>query len=206
MEEQKSEQSDGRKPDEQVRFDERSEAVRKAEEVPARKKTDTEKKILRVYVVVLTLVVIAGGIYVFLRHRDNQKEEQKPILGSTVFISEDGRNNGSGTAAQKVADSMVVVKMTPTWIFEDGYSAGNGYIANSLHNKRPLKIRVTLVDTGDVVLETDPIPVGYSAENFKLSKVLEKGEYQAVVEHMAVDEAGEVFNVVRTDVTIIVLN
>lgn len=194
---------------------ETEEAVRSAEpemeevdRAPEKSSSDTEKKILRAYVVLLSLVVLAGGGYVLFRHFHNQEEqEQEKVVGSSlVVITDDNREEFGKTAAQKVAEGMISVRMTTTWTFEDGNSAGNGYVANSKHNSYPLKITVTLASTGDTVLETEPIPVGMCVENFKLSKVLEKGSYQAIVAHSCVNDEGEIFNEVRTQITINVLN
>lgn len=173
---------------------------------PSKKASDKEKSIMRVYIVILSLLVLAGGAYIVFQHFQNQKQEVEETPGGAgVLITKDGRGT-MDAVRKKVAEGMITVKMVTVWTFEDGYSTGNGYVANSTSNSKPLKVKVTLQDTGDVVLETDPIPVGSCVENFKLSKVLEKGVYSAVVEHATVDENGEIDNVVRTQVTIEILN
>lgn len=149
---------------------------------------------------VILLIAIVAGIFRFVSTRDS--EESK---GGAVVITQDKRVSAS-EVSQQIADGMIVVKMTGEWTFKDGNSAGDGYVANSQYNSAPLKITVTLKDSKEVILETEPIPVGSCVENFPLSQDLEKGTYSAVVAHSTVDDNGEVTNTVRTEVKINVLN
>lgn len=175
------------------------------EQTPARQvkpAVDRSKTIMSLVIAVL-LVAIGVIIYMFTNRQPDPELESDRTGTGGVVITPDSHETG---AMQKVAEGMITVKMTPAWYFYDGNSAGNGYVANSQYNSAPLKITVTLDDTGEVVLETDPIPVGYSAENFKLSKYLAKGSYPATVTHALVDEDGEVTNSVRTRIMIYVQN
>lgn len=169
---------------------------------PMQKKASSDhSKTIMSLVIAILLIAIGVILYLFL-NKEPEAEADRTGTGGVV-ITPDSRESG---AMQKVAEGMITVKMTPAWYFYDGNSAGNGYVANSQFNSAPLKITVTLDDTGEVVLETDPIPVGYSVENFKLDKYLAKGSYPATVTHATVDEDGEVTNAVRTRITIYVQN
>ena len=161
----------------------------------------SKKKTWVVILILILLIAVAVGIFKFLSTRDS-KEESK---GGAVVITQDKRVSASDVSNQ-IAAGMIVVKMTGEWTFKDGNSAGDGYVANSQYNSAPLKITVTLKDSEEVILETEPIPVGSCIENFPLSQDLEKGTYSAVVAHSTVDDNGEVINTVRTEVKINVLN
>lgn len=151
-------------------------------------------------VIVIIVAAVVAGILLY-------KHFHKPEIDSSkggIVISEDTRGNTN--VQQRVAEGMITVKMTPVWTFKDGGSAGNGYVANSKSNTAPLKITVALSETGEVVLDSDPIPIGSCIENFALNKELEKGTYPAVVTHSTVDEDGNITNSVRTEITIEVEN
>lgn len=153
-----------------------------------------------IVVLVVILTVIVGIVVWLVFHKPTEPQYDK----GSVVITEDKRVGSN--PADRVAAGMIVAKMTAEWTFADGNAAGNGYVANSKQNSAPLKITVALADTGEVLLETDPIPVGSCVENFKLGKTLDKGDYAAVVTHSTVDENGEVTNSIRTEIVIHVLN
>lgn len=167
----------------------------------AKKSPDRTKTLMSLIIAVL-LVAIGVILYVFMNKKPEMEAERAGTGG--VVITPD--THGKSGAMQKVAEGMITVKMAPEWYFYDGNSPGNGYVANSRHNTAPLKIIVTLDDTGEVVLETDPIPVGSCVENFALGKRLEGGTYPATVTHALVDEDGKITNSVRTQITIHVQN
>lgn len=161
-------------------------------------KNKAKKKKIIIAVVVVILVLIGVALYFLLRGDD------EPDNKGAIVISEDSR--GGSEMNDRVAAGMIAVKMTAVWTFENGNSAGDGYVANSQHNSAPLRILVQLSDTKETVLEVDSIPVGSCVENFKLSMDLEKGTYPAIVTHSTLDEEGNITNSVRTDLQIIVEN
>lgn len=160
--------------------------------------------VLIAIIVILLIALIAVIALLVYRMRQPQPTESNPTsLHGNVDIKDDP--NGTEVAA-RVAEGMIAVKMNSTWVFPDGKSEGNGYVANSEANGKPMFVTVTEAESGDTLLEAGPIPVGSCIESFKLDKELEKGTYQAVVAHSLLDENGEVYNTVRTQVTIEVRN
>ena len=159
--------------------------------------TQTGRKKKRIIVVASVILLIVVGIVIWLSLPKDQNDK------GAIVITEDTRG-GTGDMESRVAAGMIAVKMTGVWTFEDGNSAGDGYVANSLHNDAPLRILVQLSDTGETVLEVDSIPVGSCVENFKLSQDLAPGTYPAIVTHSTLDEAGNITNSVKTEIQIVV--
>ena len=159
--------------------------------------TQTGRKKKRIIVVASVILLIVVGIVIWLSLPKDPNDK------GAIVITEDTRG-GTGDMESRVAAGMIAVKMTGVWTFEDGNSAGDGYVANSLHNDAPLRILVQLSDTGETVLEVDSIPVGSCVENFKLSQDLAPGTYPAIVTHSTLDEAGNITNSVKTEIQIVV--
>lgn len=158
--------------------------------------TKAKKKKIIIAIVVVILVLAGVALCFFLRGDD------EPADKGAIVISKDSRTGSEMN--DRVAAGMIAVKMTGVWTFEDGNSAGDGYVANSQHNDAPLRILVQLSDTGETVLEVDSIPVGSCVENFKLSQDLAPGTYPAIVTHSTLDDAGNITNSVKTEIQIVV--
>ena len=60
-----------------------------------------------------------------------------------------------------------------------------------------------MADTGEVLMTSPDVPVGSCIENFGLEKTLDPGDYDVVVAHQQIKD-GEIYNTVRTSITITV--
>lgn len=167
-----------------------------------------KKKLLPIILVVLLVcVIVALAGVCFKLYTDSQNKQQDaaaqlPASGSSIVVSEDNKNV-LGDIQEKVKKGMIEVKMTPNWIFENGGESSNAYLANSERNSYDLRFKLTLADSGEVLMESPDVPVGSCIENFPLSVTLEPGEYEIIIAHQQV-ENGEVINTVLTSTTITV--
>lgn len=170
------------------------------------KQPGNKKVVIIAAVIVLLVIAVAAAVVAYVISAGKKADTTaNQVGGKGVVITKDSHYS-TQQMQQDIAAGMIVVKMTGEWNFENGSAAGDGYVANSTHNKKPLKITVREAETGDVLLETDPIPVGSCVENFKLAKDLPKGDYAAVVTHAVIGDDGSVENQVQTEITIHVLN
>ena len=174
-------------------------------------KARSKKKKTLVIVVVLVLfatVGALGAVCIHLYQKSNAGQEEETTLknaavsGSSIVVSDDKRDV-AGEIKQKTADGKIVVKMTQSWVFEDGCKTSNAYLANSERNSYDLRFEISLADTGEVLMTSPDVPVGSCIENFGLEKTLDPGDYDVVVAHQQIKD-GEIYNTVRTSITITV--
>lgn len=167
-------------------------------------KTKNSPVLITTVVVLAVALVAVIGVLVYLSRKP--AETVADHNGSSAIIVTEDTRDSTQQMTDRVAAGMIAVKMTPVWIFPDGASAGNGYVANSKANDKPLQITVSLADTGEELLNAGPIPVGSCIENFKLDKELEKGTYSVIVTYTQLDEDGEKYNSVQTEISIEIKN
>lgn len=153
------------------------------------------------------IVILAGLCYKMYINRD--QDNSSPVImdrygpsGDSMVVTADSRDTLS-TIQEKVEKGRIMVKMTQNWVFKDGGSSSNAYLANSEHNSYALRFEILLEDTGEVIMQSPDVPVGSCIENFPLSVKLKPGKYNVVVAHQQVED-GEVFNTVRTSAVITV--
>lgn len=166
--------------------------------------------ILSVVVVLLVVVIVALAGFSYSLYKDSQEKPADSLntgvsyapSGVSIVVTEDDRDVLQ-EIKDKVAFGMIEVKMTANWVFEEGCTVSNAYLANSKRNDFDLRFLVTLADTGEVIMESPDVPIGACIENFPLDVVLDPGEYDVVVAHQQVKD-GEVFNTVRTTAKITV--
>lgn len=158
------------------------------------KNTNISQKII--IALLAGIVVILGIVCYWLYINKEQNLEDTSPSGSSIVVGEDTRDPVSDIR-DKVEKGKISVKMTQDWVFEDGGAASNAYLGNSERNSYPLRFKITLEDTGEVLMESPDVPVGSCIENFPLSAALEPGEYRVVIDHQQV-ENGEVINTVST--------
>ena len=91
---------------------------------------------------------------------------------------------------------------------EDGNSEANLLIQNAETNPAPIQVDLIRDDTGETLYESEVIPVGYKIEEGKLLQDLDPGEYgcTAVFSILNPDDASEVINQVKLNVTVTVKN
>lgn len=158
-------------------------------------------------IVVCLIVVGAGCVFGMYRYMDSKNNKDNKnvttdVNGSNLVITEDKRVSASDIA-EKVNDSMIVVKMTAKWTFNSDCTSSNAYLGNSDKNSYPLRFEVMLKDTGEVLLTTPDVPVGSCIQNFGLPKKLDSGTYDVIISHQAVKD-GSVFSTVKTAAQIVV--
>lgn len=158
----------------------------------------SKKNILQKIIIALLIciVVILGIVCYWLYINKEQKAEDVSPSGSSIVVDEDTRDPISDIR-DKVEKGKILVKMTQDWVFEDGGAASNAYLGNSERNSYPLRFKITLEDTGEVLMESPDVPVGSCIENFPLSVTLDPGEYRVIIDHQQIED-GEVINTVST--------
>lgn len=166
---------------------------------------DTEKKnkknvLILILILVLLCVVAALGVVCYKLYNAEPEqmleENASPLSGTSIVVTEDTRDPLS-QIKDKVQKGMILVKMTDGWVFKEGGASSNAYLANSERNSFPLRFRMTLKDSGEVIMESPDVPVGSCIENFPLSVTLDPGEYEVIIDHQQVED-GEVINTVST--------
>lgn len=166
----------------------------------------------KVLIAIVVCLIVVGAVCVFGMYRymdgknnkDNKDNQNvtTDVNGSNLVITEDKRVSASDIA-EKVNDSMIVVKMTAKWTFNSDCTSSNAYLGNSDKNSYPLRFEVMLKDTGEVLLTTPDVPVGSCIQNFGLPKKLDSGTYDVIISHQAVKD-GSVFSTVKTAAQIVV--
>ena len=194
MEEEKQPVTVSQEPDTATGETKENKAVRKNSPV-----------LIAVVIVLAVALVAVIGALIYLSRKPADTIEDSNAGSSAIVVTEDTRD-ATQQLTERVAEGMIAVKMTTQWYFADGASEGNCYIANSKANDKPLQVTVKLADTGEQILNAGPIPVGSCIENFKLDKDLPAGTYDAIVTHTQLDEEGEPFNSVQTQISIEISN
>lgn len=164
-------------------------------------KNKGNKKVLLIILLLIIIVLLAAAVYMLYKNSTPEPEEDD--TGSSAMIITEDTRDALGDINDKVAKGMIDIKMTRNWVFENGGETSNAYLANSERNSYDLRFKITLEDTGEVIMESPDVPIGSCIENFSLSTTLEPGEYNVVIAHQQV-ENGEVINTVRTADTITV--
>lgn len=162
------------------------------------------KKRGKTLIIILLIICIAvlGFICYKLYTRDNGAPDDDLGSGDAMVITEDTKD-ALGQINNKVEKGKISVRMTRNWVFEEGGKKSNAYLANSKRNSYPLRFKIELEDTGDVLMESPDVPVGSCIENFPLSKTLDPGEYDVIISHQQIED-GKVINTVSTKDTITV--
>lgn len=168
-------------------------------------KGKTSSVLVVAIVLLVAVLVVLVGVLIYLSQKPSERVAEGDAGSSGIVITEDTRDAGQ-QVNDRVAAGMIAVKMTPVWYFSDGASEGNCYVANSKANDKPLQITVRLADSEEVILDAGPIPVGSCIENFKLDKDLPAGTYDAIVTHTQLDENGDKYNSVQTQISIEIQN
>lgn len=160
-------------------------------------KTITTKQVV---LILGALVIICGSILIaiFLL---------KPATEARI-INEGNLKEIQRNVKENVAKGMFMTHMNTTWNFRNGKSPSkNAILGNAPENNYPFWFTVSLVGEEEPLFQSGLIPVGTEIGEIKLDKVLEKGEYKAVVNiHMVDEDDEEIGNNTSFNVTLIIEN
>lgn len=165
------------------------------------KENNRLKKFIVALIVCLICVVGAGGYFVW------QGLHKTPEFSDDLSAKKGLLKNMTKEEIQQVLnasvkDGYVNVYINSNPIFEDGTKPGNIYIQNIPANKLGYRVKVTLDDTQNVIMETGYIAPGYNVEYQKLKEPLKKGDYKATAEFTCFKNKDEKLPVSKTDVKI----
>ena len=171
-----------------------------------------DSKTVKKNIIMGTVIVALVGVIAFMGYELLNKQGNTPATGqgnqselnsgTAIVVTEDTKD-ALTEIKEKVAKGSIAVKMTNGWVFSDGGKVSNGYLANSERNSYVMRFKITLEDTGEVIMTSPDVPVGSCIENFPLSVTLDAGTYNVVIDHQLV-EGGEVFATVKTAAEIVV--
>lgn len=88
---------------------------------------------------------------------------------------------------EKVEEGMMNISMNTLITLADGRNEADLEIVNERKNRYPQVVEIVLDDTGEVIYQSDGIPVGCKIEKARLDTVLPKGNYSCTAYFHAVD-------------------
>lgn len=140
------------------------------------------------------VIAVLAGVIVYLVHgmqqMQNVQEEEKEER--IVLVKEDNVKEVikemEKEKEEKVPVGAYEVSMNTEWIFADGAAVSdNAFVENSEANTNMVYFVVT-IDGNEEVYRSPYMEVGSYLEGIQLDKVLEKGEYPAVITYYLVDD------------------
>jgi hypothetical protein len=149
------------------------------------------KKTMRVAIISLVAVlIVAGGVLVYVLTRDNTPDEPRgPDGGRGFVLTPANADQFNAERGDRLPDSHFRVVMNNDWHFDTWNSPSeNAYVENSSDNSRTVYIDVILRDSGELVYSSPYIPLGNSLFGFALDRPVPAGEHQATVIYRLVDD------------------
>ena len=157
-------------------------------------------------VLLVIIIVLLVAVVALLLKRPAQDERETYTDGRATFVSQDNVNEVLDELNEPVEDAYYMTSMTIDWNFNDGSSASsNAYVENAVENKRTVYFDVHL-ETGELVYSSPYLPVGETITGIQLDKVLEKGDYPAIITYHLVDDDHQEITSVSVAITIHILN
>ena len=139
------------------------------------KKKNNKKK-----VVVVVLLIIVMIIILLLRGcSESNIQEGALVEGQNGMLPGLTTEEAEAIMQKKADESMFSFDINGTPTFDNGKAKGNVLIANPPYNLFKMKVIITLDETNEVVFKSDMLEPNQYIENAKLSKNLDKGEYEA---------------------------
>lgn len=151
-------------------------------------------------ITLVAVIVLAVGVAAAFYFK--KPDAQVADGGTTMVLDSNAVEGGiEGKSLQEMVDEMqektdkgsIIVNFANDMVFPDGTSDGDIKLGNPVENIYPMQFIVSLTETGDVVYESDLIPVGSHIKTFKLAKDLDKGVYPAILTYKAYDEEAKEF-------------
>lgn len=139
-----------------------------------------------VILLLLLLFLLISGIGFAIYYQINSKEV---VTEEDVGIDLDARLGIlPGMSLEEIRDrlnafveeGMMNVSITPEPTFENGRARGKLRIENIAANHYDYIVTIKLKDTGEQIYKSGIISPGYYVDTAKLSKVLKKGDYEAI--------------------------
>ncbi|WP_366533441.1 hypothetical protein ACOJIU_18380 (plasmid) [Carnobacterium maltaromaticum] len=142
------------------------------EEMNQEKKTSKKKWLI----LVMVLALIVGSGYWYYINRATPEIVSKDLLPELS----DASDRSIPETAQRVADeNYFTLNINPFAEFPDGESEGTLQIINPETNVYPISVVITLDENSEEVYRSGAIQPNQEIKNAKLSKVLDKGIYEA---------------------------
>lgn len=144
-----------------------------------KEKSKARKWISRIVILIILILILLFTLY---RCGYIGGQEEAPfIIGANVKEGTPGMTEEeieeALEAEQAKANFSIELNGYPT--FADGSSEGNLNIVNPADNALYMEVEIRLDDTDEVIYQSGGIPPNHYIDNDKLTKVLEKGEYNA---------------------------
>jgi hypothetical protein len=121
--------------------------------------------------------------------------------GRGMVVNEENASSVKEWAETPVEDGYYRVQMNMKWDFPDGESpSSNAYVANAETNTSTVYFDLTLKDTNELIYSSRFLPVTAKLDEITLNRVLEKGEYPAMVTYHLVDDNFEEITTVSINI------
>lgn len=148
----------------------------------------TKKRIL-IVAGVIALIALTVVICYFLFYKNQSKEPLQYDDNATSGIMPGVDLDERRKELQEILDkNRIAFSINTTPVFLNGTSEGNLLIENPGNNAKLLKISIVMNDTEEEIYASNYLKPGSYIESAKLSKVLEKGTYEATAYFSAYDE------------------
>lgn len=149
-----------------------------------KKPKNKRQTVLLVVILVLIIVLLAGVLAWFLTHRGGAEEEEFSDdffdpFAQTGILPDMSEEQIQEELNRVVEEGMLNVSIAGRIIFDDGAGQGKANIVNSEANHYIQKVRLELVDTGEVLYESGGIKPGQYIQFITLDRDLDPGEYSA---------------------------
>lgn len=147
------------------------------------------KQRLFIVIGVGALMILTVVICYFLFYKNPTKEPLKYDDNATTGIMPGVDPDQRQKELQDILDkNLIAFSINTTPAFLNGTSEGNLLIENPGNNAKLLKIRIVMNDTKEEIYSSNYLKPGSYIKSAKLSKVLEKGSYDATAYFSAYDE------------------
>lgn len=144
---------------------------------------------VQIGILLLAVVVVAAGLfYFFQQKKGGLAYEDNATIGVMPGVDMEQRRK---EMQQQLDDSMMAFSVNTSPVFVSGAEAGNLMIENPEQNAKLLIVEIYRNDTNELLYKSKALRPGTYMEQVKLSKVLEKGVYDATVYFKAYKEDTE---------------
>lgn len=130
-------------------------------------------------------VVICYFLFYKNQSRDPLQYDDNAVSGVMPGVDLDERRK---ELQQILDENLIAFSINTTPVFLNGTTEGNLLIENPGNNAKLLKITIVMNDTDEEIYASNYLKPGSYIESAKLSKVLEKGTYEATAYFSAYDE------------------
>ena len=153
---------------------------------------DKKKKKRIVAIIVILLVLLCSGLLAWnvLKNKDG-KALERAVAGELGQLENKSNSEIEAELNRVIEDGTMSISINANPIFADGKSEGSLQIENSPANKYAQEIVITLDETGEEIYRSGLLLPNYHIQKDKLSKNLEKGEYNCTATFVGYDTESE---------------